>query len=103
MVELKFFVPASHLEKVKKAIFEAGAGRIGHYDCCSWQVLGQGQFRPLSGASPYLGELGDVTYVQEYRVELVCDDASLEGVICALKQAHPYEAPAYSATRLLDV
>ncbi|MEH6542063.1 MAG: hypothetical protein V7748_18580, partial [Halopseudomonas sp.] len=53
MYKLCFFVPASHVEQVKQAVFAAGAGRLGNYDSCSWQVLGQGQFRPLSGSEPY--------------------------------------------------
>ncbi|MGB1498121.1 MAG: NGG1p interacting factor NIF3, partial [Alloalcanivorax venustensis] len=51
--KLCFYVPEEHAEAVKNAVFEAGAGRIGNYDCCSFQVAGQGQFRPLEGSDPY--------------------------------------------------
>lgn len=58
MYKLCYFVPESHLEVTKAALFDAGAGRVGDYDRCCWQVLGQGQFRPLPGSRPYLGEAG---------------------------------------------
>ena len=55
MFKLVFFVPASHVESVKNAVFAAGAGRIGDYEHCAWQVLGEGQFRPLQGSNPFIG------------------------------------------------
>ena len=58
MYKLCFYVPDSHLEAVKKAVFAIGAGRIGAYDSCCWQVLGQGQYRPLEGSQPFLGKPG---------------------------------------------
>lgn len=103
MIEIKFYVPENHVEQVKAAVFAAGAGHIGDYDCCAWQVLGQGQFRPLENATPYIGEPGETARVNEYRVEMVCPEPKLSEVIAALKKAHPYEEPAYSALRLLDV
>lgn len=103
MIELTFYVPESHVEEVKMAVFAAGGGRLGDYDSCCWQVLGEGQFRPLNGADPHIGEVGELAKVAEYRVELVCAEADLQQAIAALKQAHPYEEPAYNARRLLDV
>ena len=76
-------------------MFEAGAGAIGDYDCCAWQCLGQGQFRPLEGSSAYLGETGKLETVAEYKVEMICAEPALAGAISALKQAHPYEEVAY--------
>ena len=102
MFKLVFYVPASHVNAVKAAVFAAGAGRIGNYDQCCWQVLGQGQFRPLAGSQPHLGHLGEVEKVEEYRVEAVCEDGLIGAAIVALKQAHPYEEPAYDVWRLED-
>lgn len=93
---LIFYVPASHLAEVKDAVFSAGAGKLGNYDQCCWQVLGTGQFRPLPGSDPFLGQPGAIEHVDEYRVELVCADECVDSVIAALKQAHPYETPAYA-------
>ncbi|MDH1630767.1 NGG1p interacting factor NIF3 [Pseudomonas mosselii] len=95
MYKLAFFVPDSHVEVVKAAVFAAGGGRIGDYDHCAWQTLGQGQFRPLDGSQPYLGQTGQVEVVEEWKVELVVADALIAQVVAALKQSHPYETPAY--------
>jgi hypothetical protein len=103
MYKLGFYVPPSHLDAVKTAVFTAGAGRIGNYDSCAWQTLGQGQFRPLGGSQPYQGQTGVVETVEEYRVELVCADDLLRQVIQALKAAHPYEEPAFDVVKLEQV
>jgi len=102
MYKLSFFVPESHAEQVKQAVFLTGAGRIGDYAQCCWQTLGAGQFRPLSGSQPFIGELGDVTRVTELKVELVCADEHIRAAVTALKAAHPYEVPAYEVMRLED-
>lgn len=103
MYKLVFFVPESHLEIVKAAVFEAGAGRIGNYDQCCWQVSGQGQFRPLPGAQPYLGKLGECEVLAEYRVELVCAGEYIRASIAALIAAHPYETPAYDVSLMVNL
>ncbi len=95
MYKLVFFVPASHLETVKEAVFAAGAGRQGHYDHCCWQTLGYGQFRPLEGSSPFIGAQDKVEVVPEYRVEMLCEEAAIKNVVHALRRAHPYEEPAF--------
>ncbi|MFZ2288534.1 MAG: YqfO family protein [Halopseudomonas yangmingensis] len=100
MYKLVFFVPESHLEPVKQAVFDAGGGRIGNYDRCCWQVLGQGQFRPLAGSQPFLGCTGELEQVAEWRVELVCEDVEVPAMIAALRRAHPYEEPAFDLWRL---
>ncbi|APO80409.1 NGG1p interacting factor NIF3 [Pseudomonas putida] len=102
MYKLAFFVPASHVEVVKAAVFAAGGGRIGDYDHCAWQTLGQGQFRPLDGSQPFLGQTGQVEVVEEWKVELVVADDLIVQVVAALKQSHPYETPAYEVWRLAE-
>lgn len=102
MYKLAFFVPPSHVEQVKSALFAAGAGRIGAYDSCSWQVLGQGQFRPLDGSQPFIGQTGEIEQVQEWKVELVIADELIQQVVAALKSSHPYETPAYEVWKLAD-
>ena len=103
MYKLCFYVPETHLDEVKAAVFSAGAGRIGDYEACCWQVLGQGQFRPLDGAQPFIGEANRVSVVPEYRVELVCEDDLIGSAVTAMKQAHPYEEPAYDVWQLADI
>ena len=103
MYKIGIFIPASHLELVKQAMFAAGAGRIGAYDCCAWQTLGQGQFRPLPGSQPFVGQQDTIATVEEYRVEMVCADVNIKPVIAAMKQSHPYETPAYDVCQLIDI
>ncbi|MDQ3203431.1 MAG: YqfO family protein [Pseudomonadota bacterium] len=100
MYKLSFFVPDSHVDGVKSAVFAAGGGRIGAYDHCAWQVLGQGQFRPLEGSQPFIGEAGQVEQAEEWKVELVVADELIVAVVAALKRSHPYETPAYEVVRL---
>lgn len=100
MYKLGFYVPESHLEAVKQALFAAGAGRIGNYDSCCWQCPGQGQFRPLAGSRPFLGKQGNIETVAEYRVEMVCAEHLLGKAVAALRAAHPYEEPAMDVVRL---
>jgi hypothetical protein len=102
MYKFVFFVPESHLEAVKSAVFAAGAGRIGNYEACSWQVLGQGQFRPLPGSNPFIGRSHQLELVSEYRVEMVCADEHIGAAINALRNAHPYEEPAFDVWLLTD-
>lgn len=95
MYQIVFYVPESHLEQVKSAVFDAGGGRIGDYDHCCWQVPGKGQFRPLAGSDPFIGQQGVVETVDEYRVEMVVDTTYKEAVVAALLSSHPYEEPAF--------
>lgn len=103
MYKLCFFVPEDHAETVKQAVFDAGGGRIGDYDCCAWQTRGDGQFRALDGADPFLGRVGEIERVSELKVELVCRDELIRPVIAAMKLAHPYEEPAYDVYRLEEL
>lgn len=100
MYTLFFYVPESHLEVVKDAVFAAGAGAIGDYQNCCWQVLGQGQFRPMAGSQPFIGEQDQLEQVAEWRVEMVVAADCIKPVMAALKAAHPYEEPAYAVYRL---
>lgn len=103
MYSIIFYVPPSHLDMVKNAMFEAGAGRIGQYDCCCWQTLGTGQYRPLQNSQPFQGQKNEISQVDEYKVELVCEKNVLADVINALLKAHPYETPAYSVLEMHDL
>lgn len=103
LLKLTVYVPASHLDAVKDALFAAGAGRVGDYDRCSWQVLGEGQFRALDGAQPFVGAVGEQESVAEYRVEMVLVRSVLTEVVAALKAAHPYETPAFDVVTLINI
>ena len=103
MYKLCFYVPESHLDEVKKAVFAGGGGRVGAYDSCCWQALGQGQFRPLEGSQAFIGQMGRVEQVAEWKVELVVADELIHDAVKALKSSHPYETPAFEVWRLSDI
>jgi dinuclear metal center YbgI/SA1388 family protein len=99
--KLVTFVPAAQFEKVRDALYSVGCGHIGNYDSCGFSTAGLGNFRPLKGANPTLGEkadesgVGDLEQVDEIRIETIFVDGMQTVVIETLKQAHPYEEVAY--------
>ncbi|MDI2033405.1 hypothetical protein [Paenarthrobacter nitroguajacolicus] len=97
---LVVYVPETHLEEVLQAIGDAGAGRIGDYSHCAFTSPGTGRFTPLPGAQPYVGEVGIEEQVPEVRIECVVGEAVLDGVVQALRAAHPYEEPAFMTWRV---
>jgi putative NIF3 family GTP cyclohydrolase 1 type 2 len=101
--KLVTFVPHEQAELVRAAVTAAGAGRIGDYDSCTFTTTGEGRFRPLDGASPTLGRVGEVEVVAEARVEAVYPRHLRREVVQALKAAHPYEEVAYDVLELADV
>lgn len=100
MYKFIYYVPETHLEITKQAIFNVGAGKYPSYDQCCWQVKGTGQFRPLDSANPHIGTHQQLETLEEYRVELLCEDNLIQSAINALLDAHPYEAVAYEAFKL---
>ncbi len=88
------FVPEAHGERLREAMGDAGAGRIGDYAYCSFTVKGIGRFKPLAGASPSVGEVGKFEAVAEERIETVCAEERLKDVLAAIRAVHPYEEPA---------
>jgi hypothetical protein len=101
-VKLVWFVPEDALDLTREAVFEAGAGRIGEYERCSWYASGTGTFLGGEETSPALGERGKEERVPELRVETVVRSDRLGDVIAALRRAHPYEEPAYDVYPLVD-
>lgn len=100
MFKLAFFVPLADAEAVKEAVFATGAGRIGDYEACCFETRGTGQFRPLAGADPHIGRVGDLERVEELKVEMVCEDHLIYAAVAALRLAHPYEEPAFDTWKL---
>jgi dinuclear metal center YbgI/SA1388 family protein len=94
------FVPAEHVEAVSRALFDAGAGRIGKYSSCSFRVPGTGTFYGEEGASPAVGQAGRLEEAPELRLEMVVPIARIGAVVGALRSVHPYEEPAFDLVRL---
>ena len=100
--KLVWFVPAEALEATRDAVFEAGGGRIGDYERCSWYTAGTGTFLGGEETDPAIGEAGSEQHVPELRVETVVPSDLVEDAIAALRAAHPYEEPAYDVYPLLE-
>ena len=98
--KLVVFVPVDALKKVTNAIFKAGAGAIGNYRDCGFHTDGTGTFLPLAGAKPAIGKRGKTEAVHEMRFETIVPADKLNAVVAALKEAHPYETPAFDIYRL---
>ncbi len=108
-VKIVVYTPASHAEKVRVALANAGCGHIGKYDFCSFSVKGVGRFRPLKGAKPFIGKVpfsetavGKVEKVAEERIETICPKVKLKKTLAALKAVHPYEEPAIDVYPLVN-
>ena len=94
-VKLVVFTPISHADIVRKALGEAGAGKIGNYDFCSFSSRGVGRFRGNENSNPTIGKAGKYEEVEEERIEVTVPRDILEKVIRAMKKVHPYEEVAY--------
>ncbi len=93
--KLAVYVPDNHLEQVRSAMGDAGAGWIGNYSHCTFASPGRGQFLPRKGATPWLGQQGELAEVPEHKLETVVQRSQLTVVLAAMKKAHPYEEVAY--------
>lgn len=103
MYKLCFYIPETQLEQIKLALFNKGAGCTDLYDHCCWQVRGESQFRPLKESQPFLGIKNKVTKVDEFKVEMVCEDEVIADVVEELLKIHPYQQPAYEVTKILTL
>ena len=99
--KLIVFLPAEALDEVRDALFDAGAGRIGAYERCSWYTDGTGTFLGGEGTDPAVGEAGREERVPELRLETIFPAELHEQVVAALRRAHPYEEPAFDVYELL--
>ncbi len=100
--KLVVFVPREALDEVRSALFAAGAGRIGDYEHCSWYAAGTGTFLAGETTSPTIGERGREERVSELRLETVYPVERAADVVRALRDAHPYEEPAFDLYPLVE-
>lgn len=102
LIKLVTFCPTAHAEKVRAAIFDAGAGVIGNYDCCSYNIEGKGTFRANEEARPFVGEAHHIHFEEEVRIETILPGYLEKKVVRAMIAAHPYEEVAYDIYPLLN-
>ena len=92
-VKLEIFVPETHITQVRDALVEIGVGVIGNYDHCFAISQVQGSFRPLEGATPFDGKVGEITFSVESKIEVNCRRELVEEALAAVRRSHPYEEP----------
>lgn len=98
--KLCVYVPKSHIEDVRDAICSTGAGHIGNYSHCTFQIDGVGTFKPLEGTNPFIGTRGTLEKVSEYKLETIVSSTHLNTTIEKMLKAHPYEEVAYDVIPL---
>lgn len=107
MLKLVYYVPESHLESTKIAIFQAGAGQDqgeqSQYTQCAWQVKGIGQFMPMANSNPFLGKRHQLEKVDEWRVEVIVSETNAKAVKDALIMSHPYEQVAFEFYQIVEI
>lgn len=91
MYKIVTYVPITDADKLRKAMGDAGAGVLGNYHHASFSAKGTGRFIPGEGAHPTIGEIGELTEIEEERIEVICEKERVKGVIAAIKKNHPYE------------
>lgn len=92
-VKLEIFIPIDHLDRLRQALAAVGAGQVGNYDNCCAVVEVRGYWRPLEGATPFLGEIGQVESGAECKLEVNCKSEKVRETIKAVRAVHPYEEP----------
>ncbi len=88
------YVPETHGDRLREVMGNAGAGVIGNYAHCMFTLKGTGRFKPGEGSNPHVGEVGKPVEVEEERIETVCTADTLQAVLKAIRDVHPYEEPA---------
>ncbi len=102
LLKLVTFVPINFIDKVRQAIFDAGGGSIGNYDCCSFNLTGEGTFKAMEGSNPFAGEKNILHREPEIRLETILPKHLENSVLQALLRAHPYEEVAYDLYPLIN-
>lgn len=101
-VKIVVTIPLENVEKIRSAICEAGAGVIGNYTYCSMSTKCIGTSKPNEEANPYMGEANKIEFIEEEKLEVVCDVDKVKNVITRLREVHPYEEPAIDIIPLLE-
>lgn len=101
-VKIFVTIPKRDVDKVRNAVCSVGAGVIGNYTYCSTTTECIGTFKPNDNANPYIGENGKLEFVEEEKLEVVCDIDKVKRVILKLREVHPYEEPSIDIIPLID-
>lgn len=101
--KIEVYLPIEALDGIKSALYDEGFGRVGNYDCCmSWYEVNS-SWRPLDGANPYLGKVGEVEFATEYKLEFRCEEERIKRAIEIIKKNHPYEEVGINIFEVIDI
>lgn len=101
-VKIIVTIPIENVNEVRNAVLEEGAGVIGNYTHCSMSTKCIGTFKPTDEANPYIGKINNLEYVEEEKIEVVCNVKLVKKVISKIREVHPYEEPAIDIIPLID-
>lgn len=96
------YVPHDYADAVRDAIASAGGGTLGKYTHCTFTSMGVGRSKPMEGANPHIGTIGQIEAISEERIEVTCDENVVGNVVAAIKRIHPYEEIAMDVYLLTD-
>ena len=103
LFQLVTFLPQESLEDIKNALYDLGLGKVGKYDCClTWYEI-HSSWRPMEGANPYIGTVGEIEFAHEYKLEVRVEEKDLQKAINAIKSHHPYEEVSINIVPLLII
>lgn len=103
MVKIECFVPEEYVEKIRDALNETGALTVdGNYDYCMAVSKVKGSWRPLPGANPYMGDMGEICEAEEAKIEFTCKKELYKAAIETIKRLHPYEKPVINVIPLIE-
>lgn len=101
-VKIFVTIPIENVEDVRNAVCKAGAGIIGNYSYCTSSSKSLGTFKPNDNSNPYIGEKNKIEFVEEEKLEFICDVDKVKNVLMELRKVHPYEEPAIDIYPLID-
>lgn len=100
LYKLAVYVPKTHYQQVREALFNSSCGHIGNYSCCSFNISGEGTFMPLEGTNPYIGKTNELEKVEEIKIETIVKERDIKRAVENMKKVHPYEEVAYDIYKL---
>ena len=101
--KVEVYLPLEALDGIRSALYKEGFGKVGNYDCCmSWYEV-KSSWRPLDGANPYLGTVGEVEFAPEYKIEFRCEEDRLRLAVDIVKKNHPYEEVGINIFELIEL
>ena len=101
-VKIDIFIPEEYIEHLRDELHEIGVGHIGNYDHCLSITVVNGYWRPLANAAPYAGEIGEISYGEERKVEVNCLEEKVKEALKIIREIHPYDRPLINIVELLN-